>query len=110
MLLIANPFGIGVGVQASNSTYEGVIFCQPDSDLVFGGGADDDKKKKHAKALKKARKSAKEAKYASAMSRKQVMMLAKVRNFFHNSFNTKPGKFRNFRSHKVQQRWLKSKS
>ena len=38
----------------------------------------DEKKKKHLKALKKAKKSAKDARYASQMSRKQVMMLAKV--------------------------------
>lgn len=78
--------------------------------MMDGGGQEKEKKTKHVKALKRARRSAKEAKYASQESRRQVMLLAKVRNFFHNTFNSKPGNYRNFRSRRTQQAWLKSKS
>ena len=110
LILIGNPFVSGNQALASNGQTNEFFFHASVLDCQTGGGADDEKKKKHARALKKARKSAKEARYASQMSRKQVMMLARVRNFFHDSFNTKPGRYRNFRSPKVQQRWLKSKS
>lgn len=110
LLLIGNPSGVGIRVQAANPATQGYSITDSNSNFFKGGGADDEKKKKNSKALKKARKSAKEAKYASKMSKKQVMMLAKVRNFFHDTFNTKPGRYRNFRKHRTQQLWLKSKS
>ena len=75
-----------------------------------GGGQEKERKTKHTKALKKARRSAHDAKYAVGQSRSQVMGLAKVRNFFHGTFNTKPGQYKNFRKASTGNHWKKSKS
>ncbi len=96
--------------------------------LTFGGGGDDKEKKEKkekgggrkekdestkdaktsdvsAKPFQHARYSAKTAKYTSKMAQKEILGRAKVRNFFHSTFNTKYGKPVNFRSTRQRNRW-----
>lgn len=89
-----------------------------------GGGDDKEKKEKgggrkekdestkdaktsdvSAKPFQHARYSAKTAKYTSKMAQKEIMGRAKVRNFFHSTFNTKYGKPVNFRNTRQRNRW-----
>jgi hypothetical protein len=58
---------------------------------------------------KHARSSAKLAKQSSASKQKQIMYRAGVRNFFHSTFNSKPGKYRNFRNTRSRNRWNKGR-
>ena len=58
-----------------------------------------------AKPFQHARYSAKTAKYTSKMAQKEILGRAKVRNFFHSTFNTKYGKPVNFRSTRQRNRW-----
>jgi hypothetical protein len=96
--------------------------------VTFGGGGDDKEKKEKkekgggrkekdestkdaktsdvsAKPFQHARYSAKTAKYTTKMAQKEILGRAKVRNFFHNTFNTKYGKPVNFRSTRQRNRW-----
>lgn len=68
-----------------------------------------EKKQSLAKPSKHARQSAKDAKNAMKLKRKQVMGRAKVRLFFHNMFNRKYGKPVNFRSKRQRNRWKKGR-
>jgi hypothetical protein len=94
---------------------------------IGGGGEDKEKKEKKekgggrkekdestkdaktsdvsAKPFQHARYSAKTAKYTTKMAQKEILGRAKVRNFFHNTFNTKYGKPVNFRSTRQRNRW-----
>lgn len=77
-------------------------------------GKDDDEDKnkmsrKKYKPAKHARTSAKNAKKALKMKETQVQNRAKVRNFFHRTFNTKFGKPVNFRKKRRRNRWKKGR-
>lgn len=77
-------------------------------------GKDDDEDKnkmsrKKYKPAKHARTSAKNAKRALKMKETQVQNRAKVRNFFHRTFNTKFGKPVNFRKKRRRNRWKKGR-
>ncbi len=73
-------------------------------------GEDENKmsRKKH-KPAKSARASAKNAKRALKMKETQVQNRAKVRNFFHKTFNTKFGKPVNFRKKRRRNRWKRGR-
>lgn len=58
---------------------------------------------------KAARTSAKMAKQSTATKQKQIMYRAGVRNFFHTTFNSKSGKYRNFRNTRSRNRWNKGR-
>lgn len=97
----------------------------PELQVPGGGGDDKEKKEKGGKKEKDdsmkdaktrdisskpqqhARYSAKTAKQTSRATQKQMMTRAKVRLFFHNTFNTKYGKPVNFRSTRARNRWSK---
>ncbi|HHG85945.1 MAG TPA: hypothetical protein ENJ82_14455 [Bacteroidetes bacterium] len=66
-------------------------------------------KKRKSTANSRARQSAKDARKAMKMKESQVMGRAKVRLFFHNTFNTKYGKSVNFRSKRQRRRWKKGR-
>jgi hypothetical protein len=91
-----------------------------------GGGGDDKPKKEKEKGGKKekdestkdaktnsestkpsqhARASAKAAIQSAKFTQQQIMARAKVRNFFHNMFNTKYGKPVNFRNTRARNNW-----
>ena len=97
-----------------------------------GGGGGDDKEKKGKGAKEKggkkekdastkdaktngesikpsqhARASAKAAMQSAKVTQQQMMARAKVRNFFHNMFNTKYGKPVNFRNTRARNNWSK---
>lgn len=96
----------------------------------LGGGGGDDKEKKEKKGGKgekdestkdaktrdvsskpqqHARLSAKTAKQTTKYTQKEIMGRAKVRLFFHNTFNTKYGRPVNFRSTGARNRWSKGR-
>lgn len=80
------------------------------SKLLAGGGSEKKERKKRMKAAsKKARGSAKNARRATRQKQQEIMMRAKIRNFFNRTFNAKYGKTRNFRSKRVQRRYSKGK-
>lgn len=93
---------------------------------AIGGGDDKEKKEKKEKGDKKekdestkdaktnsestkpsqhARASAKAAIQSAKFTQQQIMARAKVRNFFHNMFNTKYGKPVNFRNTRARNNW-----
>ena len=90
-----------------------------------GGGDDKEKKEKTGKKEKDestkdaktnsestkpsqhARASAKAAIQSAKFTQQQMMARAKVRNFFHNMFNTKYGKPVNFRNTRARNHWSK---
>ncbi len=92
-----------------------------------GGGGGDDKEKKEKSGKKEkdestkdaktnsestkpsqhARASAKAAIQSAKFTQQQMMARAKVRNFFHNMFNTKYGKPVNFRNTRARNNWSK---
>jgi len=65
-------------------------------------------KKKYSPA-KKARLSAKNARRASKLKKKEITARAKTRNFFHRTFNTKYGKPVNFRKRRQRNRWKRGR-
>ena len=75
-------------------------------------GEDEDKNKmsrKKYKPAKHARTSAKNAKKALKLKESQVQGRARVRNFFHRTFNTKFGKPVNFRKKRRRNRWKRGR-
>jgi hypothetical protein len=91
------------------------------SSRIIGGGDDDKEKKKEKdestkdaktrdlsrKPQQHARLSAKTARQSSRFTQKEIMGRAKVRNYFHSTFNKKYGKSVNFRSSSARKRWSK---
>ncbi len=65
-------------------------------------------RKKHRPA-KSARASVRNSKRALRMKESQLHSRAKVRNFFHKSFNTKVGRSVNFRKRRQRNRWKKGR-
>jgi hypothetical protein len=112
-------------VSAKQSVMPGDANSAMQSQLLGGGGGGDDKEKKEkggrkekdestkdaktsdvsAKPFQHARFSAKTAKQTQKMAKKEIMGRAKVRNFFHQTFNTKYGKPVNFRNTRQRNRW-----
>ncbi|MFN8397926.1 MAG: hypothetical protein U0176_25135 [Bacteroidia bacterium] len=97
-------------------------------ELPGGGGDDKEKKEKKggkgekdestkdaktrdvsSKPQQHARLSAKTAKQTTKYTQKEIMGRAKVRLFFHNTFNTKYGRPVNFRSTGARNRWSKGR-
>lgn len=122
---------LGLGL-ALSFTFNQQVFAASQNGLaqqteLLGGGGDKEKKEKagkeekdksmkdaktsnaSSKPSKHARTSAKEAKYSAKFAQKQIIARAKVRNFFHNMFNTKYGKSVNFRSRNRRNRWSKGR-
>ena len=94
-------FGLGTNYgEASNSS-------KSDSQIVIGGK--DKQKKVTHKPYRSARYSAKAAKKSTKMLHGQVMERAKVRNYFHDVFNAKPGTVRNFNNPRTRKRYNKGK-
>jgi hypothetical protein len=91
------------------------------SSRIIGGGDDDKEKKKEKdestkdaktrdlsrKPQQHARMSAKMARQSSKFTQKEIVGRAKVRNYFHSTFNTKYGKPVNFRSTSARNQWSK---
>lgn len=108
-----------VPASAATSNLDGVAQVE----LIPGPGDKEKKKKKGKddgedenkmsrkkyKPAKHARTSAKNAKRALKMKETQVQNRAKVRNFFHKTFNTKFGKPVNFRKKRRRNRWKRGR-
>ena len=62
-------------------------------------------KKRKFKPARSARRSAKNAKRMNRLKTNELAERARVRNFFHKTFNTKPGKPVNFRRRRQRNRW-----
>lgn len=117
----------GAGVSSKAVVYS---FKPAGSSMLQPGGGGDDKEKKEKKGGKgekdestkdaktrdisskpqqHARLSAKTAKQTTKYTQKEIMGRAKVRLFFHNTFNTKYGRPVNFRNTGARNRWSKGR-
>jgi len=103
------------------------LFSRTNAETIHGfpgGGGGDDKKAKGEKGEKDEEKKAAKIKRSprkaarlsvqttrknNRMKQKEIMTRAKTRKYLHKSFNTKYGRYTNFRSKFTRSRWRKGK-
>jgi hypothetical protein len=128
-LLVFLMLAFYMSSMATSGLNGSIVRAVSDAQPFAGGGGDDkEKKEKKEKGDKKekdestkdaktnsestkpskhARASAKAAMQSAKFAQQQILARAKVRNFFHNMFNTKYGKPVNFRNTRSRNRWSK---